>query len=303
MNEAEIVQALPSEMPLLPRRASEERPLFVILTAMAFLAGLTLLIFLIGMRASQSWQNELSRTVTVQILHDGSQNVESLSGKAKAIVKQVFPNSQVGIMDAQEARGLLSPWIGDLELPADIPLPIVIKVDRKTKGLAGIAGLQQAMVDAGLNADIDDHSVWSQNIRRTWRAVQTSMAAIIFIVMAASAAVAAYATQSVLRTRQTVIDVLAHVGAPDRFIAGLFVRRFLGLSLAAALTGAVAAFLFLVLFAAATKSYAVDILPVTGLRLPDFIALTVLILTMGLICAVIAGWTTLTKLRRDRRRG
>lgn len=293
---------LPPETPLLPRRAREERPLFIILTAMAFLAGLTLLIFMTGLRASQSWQNDLARTMTVQILHNGDQNASDLSTQARNIVTDIMPDSRVSVMSPEESRALLSPWIGELDLPEDIPLPVVIKIKRSSDQPANVEALQNALMAAGLRADIDDHTRWGQNIRRTWRAVQIGMGAIIFIVLSASAAVAAYATRSVLRVRQTIIDVLAHVGAQDRYIAGLFIHRFLGLGLAAAITGGVAALLSLILFASVTKSYAVDILPVTGLRLPDILALAALILTLGLISAGTAGWTTISKLRRDRRR-
>ncbi len=292
---------LPPDSPLLPRRASEERPLFIILTAMAFLAGLTLLLFFVGLRASQSWQSDLESKLTVQVFYDQTDDITDITRRASDIVQTSVPGSRIKIMSSAEARDLLTPWIGNLDLPDDMPLPIMINVTRIGNAAVDAQAMEEALSRAGIESDIDDHTRWGKDIKRTWRAVQIGMAAIIMIVLGASAAVTAYATQSVLRIRQTIIDVLAHVGAPDHYIVSLFTKRFFGLGIRAGIVGGVSALLFLIIFASAAKSYAVNVLPVTGLRLGDFVWLIILMLVFGLISAGTAGITTLAKLNLDRR--
>ncbi len=296
-----IAAQLPADTPLLPRRASEERPLFIIMATMAFLAGLVLLISLVGLRATQSWQSDLARTLTVQVFPDGTTRSDELTARASEILTAQLPESRVAVMREAEARALLKPWLGDLELPQEIELPTLLRVDTGTDKPVDIVKLEEDFQNAGIDSDIDDHSRWGQNIRRTWRAVQVGMGGIILIVLGASAAVASYATHSVLRIRRTIIDVLAHVGAPDKYIITLFTRRFTAIGFVAALAGALSALLCLILFSAVTTTASVDVLPILSLTFPDLVILTVLVVVLSLISGLTAGVTTFIKLRRDRR--
>lgn len=298
---ASVQKTLPPSGALLPRRAREERSLVFILSAMVFLAALTLLVFLAGMRASKAWQLDLAQTLTIQVYDDGKVDQETLKKDVVNIARSALPKSRVSLLSDSDSRALLSPWLGQTILPEDIPMPLVLRVKLGSNVPPDVEAIKTAYDRAGVETDVDDHSRWGKNMKRTWRAVQIGMGAIIMIVLGASAAVSAYATQSVMRARQTIIDVLAHVGARDSFIASLFLKRFTVLGMLAGLIGSLLAVLFLILFAGATKTYAVDVVPVTGLQAPDFIYLVVLIIASGLICGFTAGLATLSKLRRDRR--
>lgn len=301
MSTPSLADSLPPDGPILPRNAGEERPLFVIMATMAFLASLTLLLALSGVQASKNWQADVKRALTVQILPSETQSADEIRKAGRDIVKSVLPRSRVTPLSDQAARDLLRPWIGDLALPEDIPVPIILKVDTGTDGAVDVAALTSAFETAGLQTEVDDHKRWGDNIRRTWRALHMGLLGIIMIVLAASGAVASYATHAVLRSRQTIIEVLAHVGAPDRFIITLFTRRFSGLGLKAAIVGGAGALLFLIIFSGLTASFAKDILPDIRVGLGDILSVACLALIMAVISGGVAALTTSYKLRRDRR--
>jgi len=70
--------------PILPRGHGEERPLFVIMAIMSFLAALSLILVLMGLRQSASWQNDLISAATVQIV---GENIAADTNKAADILK------------------------------------------------------------------------------------------------------------------------------------------------------------------------------------------------------------------------
>ncbi len=292
---------LPADIALLPRRASEERLLFIIMTVMSFLAALTLLLTLAGVSASQKWQSDLNRNVTVQILAENGEDHDSLVDQAMQAIQTAAPSAKINRMSNAQSRDLLRPWLGERALIEDLPVPIILTVRGRRSEVLDSPAIKAALDVTGLETDVDDHSRWSDNIRRTWQAVKAGMIGIIVIVLSASAAVAAYATQSVLKARETILRVLSHVGAPDRFIVGLFARRFFSLGLAAAMAGALGALLFLILLFGITAPFAADILPLLFIGPVDIAGLAALVIALGVISAGVAILTSVRWLKRERR--
>lgn len=290
-----------TETPLLPKGEAVERPLMVIMTTMAFLASLTLMLTLMGFRTSHAWQSDLEKTATIQVYVSATQDTERALADARTIIATKLPGSVVKPLSASDAKELLRPWLGDLSLPVDLPLPIMLSLTDIPDASFDAQSLKSALADGGLDADVDDHNRWGESLMRTWRAVQIGMSVIIVIVMTASMAVATFAAQSVLRARQNIIYVLKQVGASDRFIVRLFWTRFLGFGLKGAFVGALTALLFLFVFTALKGSLTSGFLPALTLQVSDLIWLGVLTLVMGIITALTAGWAARSGLRRSER--
>lgn len=301
MSETLPPKAQTSDTPLLPTGEAIERPLIIIMATMAFLASLTLMLTLMGFRTSHVWQTDLARTATVQIYMADSDTRESVIGQARIIVAQNLPGSEVEPLSQGEAQSLLRPWLGNLELPDDLPLPIMLRLTTNGENVLNPVALQAAFEEVGLETDVDDHARWGEGLLRTWRAVQIGMLMIIIIVISASMAVATFAAQSVLRARQNIIDVLQQVGASDRFIIRLFWTRFLGFGLKGAFVGALSALLFLFAFTALKGSLASGFLPALNLQISDLLWLGVLTVIMGVITGLTAGFAARSGLRRERR--
>jgi cell division transport system permease protein len=268
---------------------------------MAFLAGLTLLMTLAGYRMSAGWQSDLSRTAVVQVYPENADESSQALDLAKQVLKAELPRAKIRPVSGEDAADLLRPWIGNADLPDDIPMPVLIRLKTSIAKSVDTESLKTAFAAAGLNVDIDDHSRWRRDIRRTWAAVRTGLLGIMLTVITASVAVASYATQSVLHSRKTIIKVLGHVGAPDMFVIRQFVTRFFWLGLKAAFVGSAGAFLFAIIFTLLRGATMPEFLGLPIIKLSDLISLAILAGLLASISAVTAGVTTVMKLRRDRR--
>lgn len=289
------------ETPILPRGDTTEQPLLVILATMAFLAGVTLMVTLMGFRTSASWKADLTQTATVQIYANAEDDRGELIAESRAIIAQVWRGSEISPLTDDESRELLQPWLGDLDLPDDLPVPILLRVKLSGESAVDIALLKVRLTEAGIDADIDDHTRWRDSMSRTWRALQLCMGIIMIMVLIASMAIASFAAQSVLRSRHVIIDVLSQVGATDRYISRLFWVRFLVYGLRGALAGAVGALLFLFLFSTLRGSLSAGFLPALNLQISDIFWLVIMVIIMGIITALTAARTVRTQLRKARR--
>ena len=98
--------------------------------------------------------------------------------------------------------------------------------------------LSRALAEAGLDATVDDHSLWRGEVERSANLI-TALAGAAFLAIALAAAAAiAYATRAGLAAARSVIETLSLNGATDASIAWLFQRRF---GLLAAAAGAIGA--------------------------------------------------------------
>ena len=101
-----------------------------------------------------------------------------------------------------------------------------------------VGELRRQLAEAGLDASVDDHSLWRAEVERS-AALIAALASAAFLATAfAAGAAIAYATRAGLAAGRTVIQTLSLNGATDGAIAALFMRRF---GLLAAAAGAIGA--------------------------------------------------------------
>jgi len=274
--------ALPAPQSLLPRRGQGDRPLLVIMAVMAFLAGLALLTALWGARAGEIWTSDLDGRMTVQVM-DSTQAEEALDLIAN------IPRMSGTILTEDETDALLAPWLGNAELPDDIPVPALISVD----GPVETQILSDKLNQAGIEAEVDDHRRWANQVERTAFWVRAAALSVLLIILAAGAATSGFATEAAMRAEETVIRVLGQVGAQDRFVARLFISRFFFLGLKAGIIGSCVALLFGLGLGAIFG-------PPFGVGMGGLFWLVVLPILSGLISAASAGSMALSELKSAR---
>ena len=225
--------SLPPAQPLLPRRGRGDRPLLMIIAVMAFLAGLALLTAIWASRAGEIWTSGLDGQMTVQVM-DAEQ-----AGAAVALI-DALPRISAERLSDDAIDALLAPWLGTAELPDDIPVPAMIRVD----GTIMADELADRLAGAGIEADVDDHQRWADRVRRAALWSRLSALAVLAMILAAGAATSSFATEAAMRSEEVVIRVLGQVGAQDRFVARLFIERFFFAGLKAGVAGGLGALLF-----------------------------------------------------------
>lgn len=271
--------------PILPRRQGEDRALISIMAIMSFLATLSLLLVLMGVRQSHSWQKDLLSAATVQVT---GENQILKANEALTLLRSQPGVDDASVLTETENRALLNPWIGEVELPDDITVPTLIRLTIDPKDFKA-KPTETALLRAGITATIDNHRQWSKNLSSTWNRIRIALFTLLGVILAATIGITAFATRSVMQIRQNIIQVLGQVGATDSFIGGLFVKRFLMLGLKSAIIGIIAALAFIGGFMLWQNTGTDENGLKISLEFTDFLWLTVFAFVMGAICALTAG--------------
>ena len=239
-----MIRLFPERRPgLLPPAAAGEPWLMTVIAVLCFLACLAAVAASAADRAAQGWASRLGAEATVQVRPRVGESGATAAARAAETLAGVDGVEEAAALDREAAEALLRPWLGDAVLP-DLPLPFLVTVRLNPDAPAGAATLSRALAEAGLDATVDDHSLWRGEVERSATLI-TALAAAAFLAIALAAAAAiAYATRAGLAAGRAVIRTLSLNGATDGRIAGLFMRRF---GLLAAAAGAIGAGLAAVL--------------------------------------------------------
>ncbi len=287
--------------PLLNQKQDNARALIMVLAVMAFLATLALLFALSTERLKQSWQSQLQQTATVQLMLDTEATRESKIEIALSALSQALPDASLSQIGEAESQALVKPWLGDVSLPDDLPLPTLISIQLDNGNTLDIPALQALLISEGIIAEIDDHSRWSHQLGRTGKSIKTVASAILILILLAAISVSTFATQAALSAQHDVIRVLVQVGANDNFIARLFVAQSGRRGFYSGLIGALAGLLMVLLFFLSRQDQS-TLLPDLSLAWTDGLWLLLFILCFTMFCAVATGLTAMHRLRIERRR-
>ena len=223
-------------VPLLPREDAREAALFFVVSALCFLAALAALSARAAWSAADAWTSEVTGQITIRV-DDEATRMEALE------IIQNYPGiASVRALDRQDAEQLLSPWLGSSGVPDGLPLPWLIAAEARPDHRRVGQSLRTLLESRGIKATVDDHVKWSSDVRHATRSARLVAMGAVALLASTAIAVIAFATHAALLARKDIVDVLHLCGARDRFIAGLFERRFLGLGLQAGVIGAVLAF-------------------------------------------------------------
>ncbi|MBU2135610.1 MAG: ABC transporter permease [Alphaproteobacteria bacterium] len=212
--------------PLLPRRDARDGALVFVVAVLCFLACLTALGSLAADRASRGWSSQLSDSATVVIQPRGAETPDAAAARAAEVLAGVKGVTEARALEKEKAEALLEPWLGREALLDDLPIPRLVAVELDPKAPASAEGLDKALKAAGVQATVDDHSVWIADIKRAASMTRWFALGVCLLIIAAAAAVIGFATRAGLAAHRDVIEVLHLSGAETGFVARLFQTRF-----------------------------------------------------------------------------
>ncbi len=286
--------------PILPYNKKTDRPLFMVLVILAFLATMTLLATSSGHRAAEGWRSNLQGKLTVQI-KPGQKKSDTefldTAQKAKSLLKEFAPVEFVTILPPEYSQSLLEPWLGNVPIPDDIPLPILLDVKLYDGQLFDTKKVMIAFADAGIRVDINDHSQWDKQIKRTTSAARLLSYLALGLIIIASIAASIFATRAGLTSQRRLMDVLHQIGAPPAYTARLLSTRFAISGFKAGGIGALSALVISVLVGSMFSvsdgfSY---FLPGLHLSMTDIFLVVAVPIVMALII-IIVSWRTVIKI-------
>ena len=233
-----MIRFLPQRRPgLLPPAAAGEPWLMTVIAVLCFLACLAAVAASAADRAAQGWARQLGAEATVQVRPRVGESGATAAARAAETLAGVDGVEEAAALEREAAEELLRPWLGDAVLP-DLPLPFLVTVRLDPDAPASTVTLSRALAEAGLDASVDDHSLWRAEVERSAALIAALVSAAFLATAFAAGAAIAYATRAGLAAGRTVIQTLSLNGATDGAIAALFMRRFGLLALAAGAIGA-----------------------------------------------------------------
>ncbi|MDP1739398.1 MAG: ABC transporter permease [Caulobacter sp.] len=224
--------------PLLPRRDPRDGALVFVVAVLCFLACLTAIGALAADRATRGWTSQLTGSATVVVRAQGAETPDAAAGRAAEALAGVKGVIEARALEKEKAEALLEPWLGHEALLDDLPIPRLVAVDLDPKAPAPAAALTQALRAAGVDATVDDHSLWIGDIERAAGIARWAALGVFLLIASAAGAVIAFATRAAMAAHRETIEVLHLSGAQASFVVRLFQTRFAKAAALAGLFGA-----------------------------------------------------------------
>lgn len=289
-----IPRWFPSGRSLIAQDRAGEGWLIGLIAVLSLLACLAAAGGVAAERAASGWSRALRTEATVQVRPRVGETGDAAAARAAETLSGLDGVQEAAVLDRAAAEALLRPWLGEAALP-DLPLPYLVTVRLDAAQPASAVSLSRALAEAGLDASVDDHSLWREEVERSaaWIA---ALALAVFCVTAGAAAVAViYATRTGLAAQAETIEILSLHGATSNTIAAQFQQRYgLLAGAAGAIAAAASAFLILVLRMLGGSEGLIPALPLTW---SDIILVSPTPLVAATVALVTARVTVLRRLR------
>ncbi len=225
-------------------RDATGRFLPLIIGIMVLLATLMLVGAVMLGEGLSNWRSGLDLKLTVQVMQL-DERATPLAQRVEESLAVLRASPQVATaepLSGEDMSRLLAPWLGQGELPADLPVPALIDVTLKQQG--DIAVLQESLKGiAGVS--LDDHGSWLRDVRRLAQLSIIAAYSMVVLIAGAAALILILLVRAGLNTHRDVVELLHLVGATDAFIARQFQRHMLWVSTQGAVLGGVVAAILL----------------------------------------------------------
>jgi cell division transport system permease protein len=228
---------------VIPHRFDAAWPVGLLSGIITFFAVVALAAALSAGRLAEVWGAGLESPATLQIVA-AEADVEVQARAALEVLRTTPGVQAVRVVEIEEQRSLLEPWLGS-DLPVDsLPLPLLIEVS-VDRGRLDAAALRADLAAAAPAAVFDDHAAWRAPLAESAAALRRFALASIGLMGVALIAVLVLAARASVAVNGPVIRTLRLVGARDGFIGGAFTRRFVLDATAGAVLGTLAAMVLL----------------------------------------------------------
>ncbi len=252
---------------ILPRTHAPLRTFMVAMAVMTYLAAVAIGGMFMTWRAIQIWKSGVVAEATVQILplsetsprnqaakDSQKPEIEARVTKAVRFLEKRPEVLSLRVLSNRENRALLRPWLGDVSMMQDLPLPYLIAIRLDPERRIDIAALDRALRNAVPGAHVDAHGRWVRELSHMATTVFWLGLGILAAIVIAAFVLVVHASRAALESNRETIEVLHLVGAKDSFIARQVQRLFFRAGFLAGMLGVITAWLtfsLLALFAPA----------------------------------------------------
>ena len=262
--------------------------IMMFLTVLAAAAGLGL-----G-GAAASLGADIGNRITVQIVEPNPDRRETEARRALAELERFPGVERIRRLTDAEIADLLEPWLGPGGLEGDLPVPAMIDAELSPGAYAQLDGLRAALAAAAPSARVDDNAQWLAPLAGLLGSLKWLAAALVLLMIAATAATVVLAARAALDTHRATIEVLHLMGATDRQVARLFQRRIALDALFGGIVGFAAAAAVLLLIGNRVSALGSDLLGSAALP-PLTWALLIALPVFGVVLAMLVARATILR--------
>jgi cell division transport system permease protein len=229
----------PAAARLLPPRQGARLPLLVVAAVLGCLAVFVVALGLAADRLTEDWGGARAGIATLQIFGAGG-DVEVEARAALEVLRATPGVRGVRVIEIEEQRALLEPWLG-AEIASDsLPLPLLIEVSTD-QGAVDRDSLTRRMAEEVPGAVYDDHASVRDALAVSATRLRGFALACLGLLGAVLGAVFTLGAHAAVAANAGSIRTLRLVGARDGYISGILTRRAARLAFAGTLPGALAA--------------------------------------------------------------
>lgn len=197
----------------------------------------------------------------------------------------------------QEMREMLERWLGDAASSEDLPVPALATVELEPG--TDPARLAETAGAARPDVTITSESAELEPLLRTVGALQVVAVGLVLLMAAANGAAIVLAARGALDTHRSTVEIMHGIGATDRQITRLFVRKIAVDAVAGSLAGAALAAVVLLVVGGQMAAAAVALGAGASLGVRGFVSLALIPLAAVLLVTGVARRTLLTSLRES----
>jgi len=225
----------------LPKRHEGDKLLPAVIAVMVFLASLSLMGSMVLGQGLDQWTASLSDKLTVQIVHADPTERKRQTEAALRLLNATPGIKNASLLAEKEVLELISPWLGDIPLNNDLPLPNLIDITLVEQGSVNPASLNEKLKATAPGAALDDHQAWLGQILTLVALLRSLFAGVTVLVLLSTIATVIFGSRAGLAAHRETISIVHLLGAEDATISQAYERRYFMHGLKGGLSGIIMA--------------------------------------------------------------
>ncbi|MDC0074524.1 hypothetical protein OAK17_06695 [Alphaproteobacteria bacterium] len=206
-------------------RGKQKFIVITFITAMVFLSTLSICGGLMIDSYTSELSNSLKGSLTVQLPGTPNNDQNLLNKRTNIVIKELNKNkkiSKIEVLNKDDSKELLKPWIGKGALPKDITIPIIIDITISKKHTLKAIELEKQLSKSIKDISVIDNENFSKKQLRIASLFKILVTIIVLVVSITSVSIIVLTTSSGIVSRESTIELLHLIGAKNTYIASDF---------------------------------------------------------------------------------
>lgn len=211
----------------LPTAKDREGLLPWVIGVMLFLCALAVSSALAINSGVEQWSKDLSTNVTVQIIVADQAERDRQTTAALRLLDATPGIASATVLATADVMALVSPWLGELPIDAELPIPNLIDVALEPGANMNMQALGERLTATAPGAVLDDHQAWLSQVLDLAAIIEIVMAAIVLMVILSTIAIVIFGCRAGLATHAESIEIMHLMGSDDNVICRAFDMKYL----------------------------------------------------------------------------